>query len=71
MIDAINIIEKQGPKQLILVCAIAAKKGIGRILDSYPSIKIYAAATDPTLNEKGCIIPGLGDAGDRCYGVKE
>jgi uracil phosphoribosyltransferase len=71
MIDAIKIIEKHHPKQIILVCAIAAKKGIDRILESYPNIKIYAAATDPTLNEKGYIIPGLGDAGDRCYGIKE
>jgi len=71
MIDAIKIVEKHSPKQIILVCAIAAKDGIARILDAYPNIKIYAAATDPTLNEKGYIIPGLGDAGDRCYGMKE
>jgi uracil phosphoribosyltransferase len=70
MIDAIKIIEKHHPKQIILICAIAAKKGIERILDHNPSIKIFAAATDPTLNEKGYIVPGLGDAGDRCYGMK-
>ena len=71
MLDAIKIVEKQGPRQIILVCAIAAKDGIGRILDSNPKIKIYAAAIDPKLNEKGYIIPGLGDAGDRCYGQKD
>ncbi|HEY5236486.1 MAG TPA: uracil phosphoribosyltransferase [Rhabdochlamydiaceae bacterium] len=70
MLDAIKIVEKQNPKQIILVCAIAAKKGIARILDYNPNIKIYAAVTDPLLNEKGYIIPGLGDAGDRSYGMK-
>ncbi|HEY4831854.1 MAG TPA: uracil phosphoribosyltransferase [Waddliaceae bacterium] len=70
MLDAIKIVEKQNPKQIILVCAIAAKKGIARILDYNPNIKIYAAVTDPLLNEKGYIVPGLGDAGDRCYGMK-
>jgi uracil phosphoribosyltransferase len=70
MLDAIKIVEKQGPKQIILVSAIAAKDGIARILDYNPGIKVYAAATDPKLNEKGYIIPGLGDAGDRSYGMK-
>lgn len=70
MLDAIKIVEKQNPKQIILVCAIAAKTGITRILDYNPNIKIYAAATDPKLSERGYIIPGLGDAGDRCYGLK-
>jgi uracil phosphoribosyltransferase len=70
MLDAIKIVEKQNPKQIILVCAIAAKKGIARILDYNPNMKIYAAMTDPTLNEKGYIVPGLGDAGDRSYGIK-
>jgi uracil phosphoribosyltransferase len=70
MLDAIKIIEKQSPKQIILVCAIAAKKGIARVLDYNPNIKIYAAVTDPKLNEKGYIVPGLGDAGDRSYGIK-
>ena len=47
LLDAIKIVEKQNPKQIILVCAIAAKKGIERILDHNPNIKIFAAATDP------------------------
>lgn len=70
MLDAIKIVEKQGPKQIIVVCAIAAKEGIARLLDYNPQLRIYAAAIDPKLNEKGYIIPGLGDAGDRSYGMK-
>ncbi len=70
MLDAIKIIEEWGPKEIIVICAIAAKDGISRILNYNPKIKIFAAATDPTLNEKGYIVPGLGDAGDRSYGQK-
>ncbi|HUD01512.1 MAG TPA: uracil phosphoribosyltransferase [Rhabdochlamydiaceae bacterium] len=70
MLDAIKIVEKRGPKEIIILCAIAAKEGIDRILDHNPHIKIYAAAIDPKLNEKKYIIPGLGDAGDRSFGMK-
>jgi uracil phosphoribosyltransferase len=69
-LQAIERIEKEKPKKIILVSAIAAKEGIDRIVKSHPNIEILAAAIDPKLNEKGYIVPGLGDAGDRCYGVK-
>jgi uracil phosphoribosyltransferase len=69
-LDAIKIIKKQSPKKIILVSAIAAKGGMDRILAYDADIRILAAAIDPTLNEKGYIVPGLGDAGDRCYGYK-
>ncbi|NNM43970.1 MAG: uracil phosphoribosyltransferase [Chlamydiae bacterium] len=71
ILDAIRIVEKQGPKKIIVIGAIAAEAGIAKIVEYNPNIKIYAAAIDPQLNEKGYIIPGLGDAGDRCYGQKE
>lgn len=70
MIDAIKIIEGHGPKKIIVIGAIAAENGIARIREYNPQIKIIAAAIDPKLNEKGYIIPGLGDAGDRSYGRK-
>jgi uracil phosphoribosyltransferase len=70
MLDAVKIIEKSKPKEIILVCAIAAKDGIAHVLSYNPKIKIFSAAIDPKLNEKGYIIPGLGDAGDRSYGRK-
>ena len=54
----------------IVLGAIASEPGIARLKARDPSIKILAAAVDPHLNEKGYIIPGLGDAGDRCYGLK-
>jgi len=71
ILDAIKLIEKQEPKQIIVLGAIASKPGIRRILEHNPEINIYIAATDPFLNDKGYIIPGLGDAGDRAYGKKQ
>ena len=70
LIDAIQIIEKYKPKKIFVVAAIASQPGIDRILQYNPSIKIFAAAIDSSLNHKGYIIPGLGDAGDRSYGLK-
>lgn len=70
LIDAIRIIEQYGPKRIIVIAAIASEPGIARIQAYSPKIKIFSAAIDPALNDKGYIIPGLGDAGDRSYGEK-
>ena len=70
ILDAVKLIEKYKPKKIIIISAIASEPGIARIAEYNPDIKVYAAAVDPTLNEKGYIVPGLGDAGDRCYGLK-
>ena len=71
ILDAIKIVEKKNPREIIIISAIAAEDGIKRILSHNPSIKIFAAAIDPILNEKGYIVPGLGDAGDRSFGEKK
>jgi uracil phosphoribosyltransferase len=70
MLNALRIVKECHPKQIFVIAGIAAQFGIDRILAYNPEIKIFAAAIDPALNEKGYIIPGLGDAGDRSYGVK-
>lgn len=70
MLDALEIVLKRNPKKIFLVTAIASQPGIDLIKQSYPEIKIFSGAVDPSLNEKGYIIPGLGDAGDRSYGKK-
>lgn len=69
-IDAIKLIEESGPKKILVLCAIASQAGIERIVNYSDKIEIYPAAIDPTLNHKGYIVPGLGDAGDRSYGHK-
>lgn len=70
ILETVKIMEKLEPRQIILACAIAARQGIDNILQYNPDIAIYAAAIDPVLDGNNYIVPGLGDAGDRCYGGK-
>ncbi|MBL4689649.1 MAG: uracil phosphoribosyltransferase, partial [Nannocystaceae bacterium] len=51
-------------------CLLAAPEGIERLHAVHPDVVIYTPAVDERLNEKGYIVPGLGDAGDRLYGTK-
>lgn len=69
-LDAIKVVERYGPKRIFVLTAIAAEPGISRILEHNPSVEILPAAIDPILNERGYIVPGLGDAGDRSFGLK-
>ncbi len=52
------------------MCLIAAPEGVEVIQKEHPDVDIYLAALDERLDEKGYIIPGLGDAGDRLFGTK-
>lgn len=70
ILDAIQIVKQYEPRQIFIIAAIASEPGIRRLLDYDSTIKIFTAAVDPSLNHKGYIIPGLGDAGDRSYGKK-
>jgi uracil phosphoribosyltransferase len=67
MLFLLKQLENQKPKKVIILSAIAAKFGIERIIQNYPEVLILAGAIDPILNEKGYIVPGLGDAGDRAF----
>lgn len=60
------------PKTLILASVIAAQEGVNYLKKVFPSndVVLYTAAIDPKLNEHKYIVPGLGDAGDLCYGEK-
>ena len=58
-------------KNIKCLCIIAAPQGIENIQKHYPDIEIITAAVDDHLNEKGYIVPGLGDAGDRLFGTNE
>ena len=69
-IDAIESLKESGAKKLKFLCIIAAPEGIKNLQDAHPDVEIYAAALDEKLNEKGYIVPGLGDAGDRIFGTK-
>jgi uracil phosphoribosyltransferase len=67
-IAAGELLEKRGAKQLRFIHALAAPAGARALRKSLPKAKILTAALDDRLNEKGYILPGLGDAGDRCFG---
>lgn len=68
---AIENIKKRGAKHIKLVCLVAAPEGIELIEKEHNDIDIIVAALDEKLNEKGYIVPGLGDAGDRLFGTLE
>lgn len=67
---AIEILKEYGCGQIYVIAAIAAQEGLENVYLHYPDVQIYSAAIDPILNDRGYIVPGLGDAGDRSYGEK-
>lgn len=69
-IDAIKMIKQDGVKKIKFLCLIAAPEGIKRVEEMYPDVQIYCAKIDDHLNDIGYIVPGLGDAGDRIFGIK-
>jgi uracil phosphoribosyltransferase len=67
---AITTLKNEGARFIKLVCIVGAPEGVRRVETDHPDVDIYLAALDEGLNEKGYIVPGLGDAGDRLFGTK-
>lgn len=67
---AIDEMKKRGCKNIKLLVLVAAPEGIKCIREAHPDVDIFAGALDDHLNERGYIVPGLGDAGDRIFGTK-
>ncbi len=67
---AIEKLKERGANNIRFLCLLAAPEGIEAFTKAQPEVPIYTAAIDSHLNEKGYIVPGLGDAGDRMYGTK-
>ena len=67
---AVAKLKERGAQQIRFVCLLAAPEGIAAFHGQHPEVPIYTCAVDRKLNEKGYILPGLGDAGDRLYGTK-
>lgn len=67
---AIEILKKQGIKEINFLCLVAAPEGVKAVHDRFPDVHIFTAALDRQLNDHGYILPGLGDAGDRLYGTE-
>lgn len=66
---AIQNIKDRGAKDIELVCLVGAPEGVKYIEERHPDVKLTLAALDEKLNDKGYIVPGLGDAGDRLFGT--
>ena len=67
---AIDLLKKAGARDIRFMCLLAAPDGVARMKEAHPDVPIITAALDEKLNDKGYIVPGLGDAGDRMFGTK-
>jgi uracil phosphoribosyltransferase len=68
-VAALDLLAEQGAKHIRLVNLVAAPEGIEAVQKKHPRVPIFTAAVDYKLNDKGFIVPGLGDAGDRLFGT--
>lgn len=66
-IDAVKFLKEKGVKDIKFISIIAAPEGLEKFNKIYPEVPVYVAAIDEGLNDKGYIVPGLGDAGDRVF----
>ncbi|MCI6704953.1 MAG: uracil phosphoribosyltransferase [Bulleidia sp.] len=69
-VAALDAIKARGAKNIKLVCLVGVPEGVKAVQTAHPDVDIYLAAMDDHLNERGYIVPGLGDAGDRIFGTK-
>lgn len=70
MVATIDLLKEKGCKNIMGLCLIGAPEGAKVIEDAHPDVDIYVASMDERLNEKGYIVPGLGDAGDKLFGTR-
>ena len=68
-VAAIERLKREGANDLRMLCLLAAPEGVERMKEAHPDVPIFTAALDEKLNERGYIVPGLGDAGDRIFGT--
>jgi len=66
---ALTMLKEKGARWLRFVCLVSCPAGLEQLQGAHPDVPIYTAAIDPGLNDKGYIVPGLGDAGDRYFGT--
>lgn len=68
LIQVVDMLEQRGASEVTALCLIASVPGVERFMAAHPTARVVTAALDPTLNDVGYIVPGLGDAGDRLFG---
>ncbi|AZV77731.1 uracil phosphoribosyltransferase [Parasedimentitalea marina] len=69
-IAAIDLLKEAGATDIRFLCLLASPEGVARMKEAHPDVQIVTASLDRELNDKGYIMPGLGDAGDRMFGTK-
>ncbi len=69
-VAAAKTLKSYGAKNLSMMALIAAPEGVKVMQEEHPDVQVFTAVLDRQLNEKGYILPGLGDAGDRCFGTE-
>lgn len=70
VVHAINVLKEYGVKNMSYVGIVGAPEGLNALTKAHPDVNVYLASLDEKLNEKGYIVPGLGDCGDRLFGTK-
>lgn len=68
-ISAVSVFKKRGIRKIKFLCVISSSFGVEALIKEHPDIQIYTGVVDAKLNNVGYIVPGLGDAGDRCFGT--
>ena len=69
-VAAVQALKKAGASRIRFLCLVSAPPGVQAMLDAHPDVPVFTAALDRQLNDKGYILPGLGDAGDRLFGTR-
>jgi len=69
-VAALDRVKSAAPKSIKFVCILAAPEGVSNLHEAHPDVPLYTAAVDERLDERGYILPGFGDAGDRMFGTK-
>jgi uracil phosphoribosyltransferase len=69
-VDACTTLKKAGARSLRFLSIVASPQGIEKMAEAHPDVPVYVAALDRALNDRGYILPGLGDAGDRIFGTR-
>jgi len=68
--SAVELLRRRGCEDVRFLCAVAAPEGIETLQNEHPGVPVFTAAIDRELDERGYILPGLGDAGDRIFGTQ-
>jgi len=66
----VSLLRRKGCTSIRMLCLVAAPQGVRRMLTDHPDVEVFVAGLDRTINERGYILPGLGDAGDRIFGTQ-